>query len=242
MDLFESEQRIYNKALEYVKNGNSNNPCSFEEYELLAKEYGMLLKHIRRVTRFADKTTVDLFYSNMDLTDKVFHDPLTGLYNRRFFEETIVQSIKDLSRTRALLSVMMLDVDYFKRYNDTYGHHAGDLCLQSIAETLLESITREHDFVARYGGEEFVIVLPFADEHGARIIANKVLETVMDRNIPHEKNDIAKCVTISIGITTIKVEHYHKSEDYIKCADKALYMSKKNGRNQYTYIQFEEGL
>jgi len=103
---------------------------------------------------------------------------------------------------------------------------------------LSQSITREDDFVARYGGEEFVVVLPHTDEHGAHVTASRLLENVIMRGIPHEKNEVEDCVTVSIGVTTVNVEYEHKIEDYIKCADEALYMSKRNGRNRYTFAKF----
>ena len=240
MDLFESEQKIYDKALSHVGDVQKGVPYSFEEFEVLTKEYGRLLKHLRRVTKFSDRTAVDLYESNMDLTDKVHYDALTGIYSRRFLEEGLRQNIKKLSRSGSVMTVMVLDVDFFKRYNDTYGHGAGDACLKSVAEALSECVTREDDFVARYGGEEFVVVLPHTEEHGAHVTAGRLLQSVIARNISHEKNDVADCVTISIGVTTIKVKHTHKVADYIKRADEALYMSKQNGRNRYTYLRYAE--
>ena len=130
---------------------------------------------------------------------------------------------------------MMIDIDRFKLYNDTYGHGEGDNCLKSIARILSISIIRDADFVTRYGGEEFTIVLPYTDENGACIIAEKLLENIRNYNIPHNKSDIADYVTISIGIVTGKVKHSQKGNDYIKKADEMLYISKQRGRNKYTH-------
>jgi diguanylate cyclase (GGDEF)-like protein len=99
---------------------------------------------------------------------------------------------------------------------------------------------REDDFIARYGGEEFVIVLPRTDEHGAHVTASRVLEKMITRGIPHEKSEVAGYITVSIGVTTIRVKHTHNSTDYIRCADEALYVSKQNGRNRYTFVRFKE--
>jgi diguanylate cyclase (GGDEF)-like protein len=134
----------------------------------------------------------------------------------------------------------MIDIDYFKKYNDTYGHAAGDDCLKVIAAVLSQCVMREGDFVARYGGEEFVAVLPNTDKNGAHVIAVKMLEKARDLNIPHETSDIAGYVTISIGGTTSIINHLQNGSDYIKLADKALYESKKNGRNIYTFKEFDE--
>ena len=171
---------------------------------------------------------------------KAYYDPLTGIYNRRHFDENLSRLMKTLSRSGSMLSLMMIDVDYFKKYNDTYGHSAGDNCLKIIADTISKSITRADDFAARYGGEEFAVVLPNTDENGACVIADKLLENIRKCGIPHEKNDAADCVTISIGVTTGKVTGSHSEDDYIKSADEMLYKSKQNGRNRYSFTTIKE--
>jgi diguanylate cyclase (GGDEF)-like protein len=165
-------------------------------------------------------------------------DPLTGIYNRRFFDANMKRLINSLSRSGSLLSLLMIDIDFFKRYNDTYGHVEGDKCLKIIAQTLSKTITRADDFVARYGGEEFVIVLPNTDEPGAGLVADRLLDNIRNCNIPHEKNDAADCVTISIGATTGKVAHTHNTDDFVKKADEMLYKSKQGGRNRYSSGSF----
>jgi diguanylate cyclase (GGDEF)-like protein len=127
-----------------------------------------------------------------------------------------------------------MDIGFFKKYNDTYGHAEGDNCLRAVAQAIRDSVTRDDDFTARYGGEEFVAVLPNTDRNGAVVIAERILENIRDRNIPHEKNDAASCVTVSIGVFTGDVKDMPDSIHYIKLADKALYASKANGRNRIT--------
>lgn len=161
-------------------------------------------------------------------------DPLTGLYNRRFMEEGLKRLIKSLSRSNGALSVLLVDVDFFKKYNDTYGHGMGDECLKEVAEVLRKAIDRADDFVARYGGEEFIVILPNTDEEGARLVAERLLRGMIARAIPHEKSEVASCVTLSIGGVTGKAAHTHSMEQYIKGADQALYYSKSKGRNRYT--------
>jgi diguanylate cyclase (GGDEF)-like protein len=164
-------------------------------------------------------------------------DQLTGIYNRRYLDGSLQKIIKLYSRTASSLSVLMIDIDYFKNYNDTYGHEAGDDCLRAVADVLSQCVIREDDFVTRYGGEEFVAVLPNTDENGAQLIAERMLEKVRECNIPHKTSDIADYVTISIGGTTNIVNHLQYGKDYIKLADEGLYESKKNGRNRYTYMK-----
>jgi len=238
MDLFDREQQVNDRALNHNKDVRNGMQYSFSEFETLSNEYGKLLKHLRRITRFSDRTTMDLFNSNADLSDKVKRDPLTGLYNRRYLEENLARNIKELSRSNSYLGILMIDIDFFKKFNDTYGHNAGDYCIISVAEAFAECVSRDDDFIARYGGEEFVIALPHTDENGAQITAKRVLERVVERQIPHEKNEAAGCVTVSIGATAIAVKHTHIGEDYIKCADEALYLSKQNGRNKFTFKKF----
>ena len=240
MDLFKNEQRIYDHVMQRIQETPADAHFDFKEYAMLAKEYGRLLKQFRKITRFADRTAGNLYESNLELTNKALYDALTDTYNRYFIKEQLERTIKSLSRSGGVLSLMMLDVDYFKKYNDRYGHYMGDACLKAIAEILSGCITREDDFIARYGGEEFIAVLPNTDERGACVMASTMLERIIERGITHEKSFVSNCVTISIGITSAKVKHTHKSENYIKRADEALYMSKKNGRNRYTFMAFEE--
>ena len=171
-----------------------------------------------------------------DLFTKANVDALTGIYNRRYIENNLMQTMEFLSRSDGQLSVLMLDIDFFKRYNDTYGHDQGDMCLKAVAGALASGVSRSNDFVARYGGEEFLAVLPNTDEPGARAIAEKLLDNVRMLDIPHAGNDAAHCVTVSIGVTTSTVEFTQTQEEYIKRADEALYMSKQSGRNKYTFL------
>ena len=168
------------------------------------------------------------------MLDKVHYDGLTGIYNRRYFDENLNRLLKSLSRSNGTLSLMMIDIDFFKKYNDTYGHSKGDDCLKIVAETLMQGIKRADDFIARYGGEEFAVVMPNTGEKGAESIANELLESIRSCNIPHKKSDIADHVTISIGVTTGNVDHTQTPDDYVKQADEMLYKSKQDGRNRIT--------
>ncbi len=167
---------------------------------------------------------------------KLYYDPLTGIYSRRFFEETIKQLLLSLNHSYGILSMMMVDIDYFKQYNDTYGHMKGDDCLKAVAQTLRACLVRRGDFVARYGGEEFVVVLPNTDEDGARVIADRMLNEMRNCNIPHETSTVADCVTISIGAVTGTVLQTRNRDDYLVRADEMLYASKQGGRDRFNHI------
>jgi len=242
LDLFDSEQKIFDAAAKRIKETEKGVSIRNEEYEALAKEYGKLLKQLRQSIHFSDRISNGLFRNNMTLDEKVHFDSLTGIYNRRFMDDNFERIIKSLSRSNRVLSVMMLDIDFFKKYNDTYGHSMGDMCLKAVAKALFET-GRADDCVIRYGGEEFVILLPNTDEAGVEKIALRLLKSVTSLEIPHINSDISDYVTISIGATTIKVKLIHKYMDYIERADEALYISKDTGRNKYTHLKYhdEEG-
>ena len=173
-----------------------------------------------------------------DLFNEANHDALTGVFNRRFMETTIQQNMGLLSRSNGILSVAMVDIDFFKLYNDHYGHQEGDNCLKAVSKAMADSVGRSSDFVARYGGEEFIAVLPNTDETGAIMIANNILENVRALKIPHAKSTVDRHVTVSVGITTGKVTFPQNWKEYVKRADDALYLSKRNGRNRFTYVRF----
>lgn len=163
-------------------------------------------------------------------------DGLTQIPNRRYFDEKLKEEWSRLSREKQPLSLILFDVDYFKQYNDFYGHLSGDACLIEIAGVALRSINRPADFVARYGGEEFVYVLPNTNKEGAIMIAKRLMKNLQKEQIPHEKSKVDPYVTLSLGIATIIPNSKMLPEELIALADKALYISKQQGRNRYSEI------
>ena len=185
---------------------------------------------IGELANSVDKMKCDL----IEVLNKVHYDSLTGIYNRRYLDENIDKIFKSLSREQRNLSILMIDIDFFKNFNDTYGHSAGDDCLKVIASILTKCATRQDDFVARYGGEEFIVVLPDTTENGAYFVANKIIEATKTMAITHKSSLVIDYVTVSIGIKCGKVEQTTKALDYINLADEALYTSKQTGRNKFT--------
>jgi len=171
------------------------------------------------------------YFDNMVITDA-----LTHVYNRRYVHENIDRLVKSVSRSGGVLTVMIIDVDFFQSYNDAYGYKKGDNCLKIIANVLTQSIKRDNDCVARYGGNEFLIILPNTDENGAHIIANRLLKNIRDCNLPHGKNSAADYITISVGATTGGKDFSHSGEDYINKAKEALQNSIQNGCDRYTFL------
>ncbi|MDY6900532.1 MAG: diguanylate cyclase, partial [Cyanobacteriota bacterium] len=169
--------------------------------------------------------------ANYQLQKLADSDGLTGLANRRYFDNYLQQEWKRLSRERAFLSLIMCDVDYFKNYNDTYGHQLGDECLRRIATVLKKSIKRPADLVARYGGEEFTILLPNTDLQGTIHLAEKIRLKIKSLNISHLDSDISDCVTLSLGVATTIPRINNSPQTLIAAADKMLYGAKSAGRN-----------
>jgi diguanylate cyclase (GGDEF)-like protein len=162
-------------------------------------------------------------------------DALTGIANRRRFDEFLEQEWTRSSRVESSLGLLMLDIDYFKLYNDHYGHNGGDKCLKKIAATLITQVIRSPDMMARYGGEEFACVLPGVKIEELHQIAQAILDAIRSAAIAHEKSDVANIVTVSIGGTVIKPNlNDGNCEELINMADRLLYESKQKGRNTMT--------
>ena len=159
-------------------------------------------------------------------------DELTGIANRRTFNQTLQAEASRQSRSVHDLSLLMLDIDYFKQYNDVYGHLIGDACLKKIADTIKHSVRRDADLLARFGGEEFVLLMPSTDSLGAEFIAGKILKAVSDLSIPHS-GCTRGIVTISIGIVSWPAGVRFEQSDLLEQADRALYQAKRKGRNAY---------
>ena len=153
-------------------------------------------------------------------------DGLTGIYNRMMFENTIKNEWNRCKRHAIPLSMLMIDIDFFKPYNDHYGHRAGDRCVQQIAKALVSQAKRSADFVARYGGEEFAVVLPHSEQSGALILAEQMRKRVEALAIPHGHSSISEVLTISIGVYTCVPTDETDIEEFIENADKALYRAK----------------
>ena len=160
------------------------------------------------------------------------HDALTGLVNRRYFDEAYENEWKRSFRNKMPISILMIDIDHFKKYNDTYGHQKGDTCLAKVAGIIGSLFKRPGDVAARYGGEEFVVVLPNTDAEHAHLIAEKARIKVQEAAIVHEESEVSKVVTLSIGVATEVPELASCAETLLNNADAALYDAKKTGRNK----------
>jgi len=162
-----------------------------------------------------------------------FHDQLTGLYNRMYLTKEIPLLIKQVARDKGTVGAIMIDIDYFKLFNDTYGHLEGDICLQKVAQIISDTVKRPKDAVIRFGGEEFLVVLPYIDHQGTKLVAHQLVEAVAHAKIPHGKG-IENRVSISAGFAVWKATDVVEDDvaALIEDADISLFEAKELGRNQ----------
>jgi len=173
----------------------------------------------------------ELTEANRQLNHLARHDGLTGVANRRYFDEHLPREFAQCARTRRPLGLIMIDVDHFKLYNDTYGHPEGDKCLQAVAQTIKQAVRRPHDFVARYGGEEFAVLLPETDAVGTWEVAEAIRAAVAMLDLPFAASPLG-CISISAGLAShMSPEPKVSALSLLNDADKALYQAKNNGRN-----------
>jgi len=177
-------------------------------------------------------TEQKLIVLQKELEELSFKDALTGVYNRRMFDSVMEVEWANAKRNHQPLSLLMLDIDYFKQYNDHYGHIHGDECLKLVAKALSNVGTRSRDFFARFGGEEFIIVLPETDAAAANMIAERCRSLIFKAQIPHEKSLVSQILTVSIGVSTIIPAHSDQAIDLIAKVDRQLYQAKEKGRNR----------
>lgn len=198
--------------------------------------HGTVLK-ARVLTHLTLKLQSD-FYRNIAVTDS-----LTGLFNRRKFDSELAEKWELCKRSGQAISLLMIDIDYFKRYNDHYGHQAGDQCLAEVAHAIRSNFHRSYDCVARYGGEEFACILPMAGSEQAIRLAENVCQSVARLNLPHARSEVGPHVTLSIGVASITAPDPGSSPaGLIALADQNLYQAKAHGRAQvYAEVEIAQG-
>ncbi len=160
-----------------------------------------------------------------------FKDGLTGVSNRRMFDSIMEVEWTNAIRNKQPLSVILIDIDYFKQYNDFYGHIQGDDCLKRVAKVLGSAATRSRDFFGRFGGEEFVLVMPETDANAAKKIAERCRKLIFKEQIEHQQSGSSHVLTISLGVGTVTPTHQDDAKNFISDVDKRLYQAKQKGRN-----------
>lgn len=196
-----------------------------DEIGTLAQEYDRMLERLEEDTRERERLSQEL----RQLSQR---DGLTDLYNRRYFNQQLIQEWQRAMRQQHPVSIIMMDIDFFKKYNDEHGHIAGDVCLKKVATLLAEAAQRPSDTVARYGGEEFVLLLGETPLEGALQLAQTIQEKLGEAAIPHGHSSASEYVTVSIGVSTETPLRFSKPDGLLMMADEALYEAKESGRNQ----------
>jgi len=220
-------------------------PKPINKLELHARVRSILhfkseVDRLREREKHLVETTLQLERANVLLERLSNSDGLTGIPNRRYFDYMFKKLLASGTRLAIPISLLLMDIDNFKLYNDTYGHLAGDDCLKLISGAIHDTIKRESDFIARYGGEEFVIVLFGVEARTAAELAENIREHIFGLKIPHSTSSVSDWVTVSIGVVSCIPEPSIPPEKMIDRADKALYAAKSHGKNQVVQFEYAE--
>ncbi|AKE51713.1 ligand-binding sensor domain-containing diguanylate cyclase [Kangiella geojedonensis] len=229
--------KLYYFALDFYKNHFRT-----KEFVNLHGRYVELEAQVEERTSSIQKYAQELERKNKELKELSGLDPLTQIHNRSRFDEVFEKELYRALRNHGVLSLLMLDIDHFKAYNDTYGHLKGDHCIQTVASCISECFNRSTDLVARYGGEEFVVLVMESNPEEILLEAKRVNQAIIDANIPHQSSATSNIVTVSVGATSLQIDSSFASLNVddiknaiIESADQALYQSKNNGRNQAAF-------
>lgn len=198
---------------------------------LLATAAHHLLRRPVILEEIVRQRTHELENANLRYKQLSETDPLTRIPNRRAYEDQVTEEVNAARRTRQALSMLMVDIDHFKGFNDHYGHDAGDIALRRVAEEIIDALPRSTDFAARFGGEEFVVLLPSTDIEGAHQVAERIRSRVRSLGIAHDYSDGIGTITVSVGIASLGGAALNEG-DLLRQADAALYSAKKDGRNR----------
>lgn len=235
LNIFTKEEQVVLSA-EYILSAGQLKSLEDEEvYRSLLEEYKTLLKQMMRMVKMSDMMQLELknLSSKLEVASQI--DVLTGLYNRRYFNEAYHKEWKNALRNQNNMALIMIDIDYFKKYNDTYGHMQGDECLAAIANEIKQTVKRPRDVAARFGGEEFMVLLPETNREGAGFIAEKLLSGIRRLNMEHIGSPVHKIVTVSIGVAVVIPDESINMDNFLIMTDSALYTAKNEGRNCYRF-------
>lgn len=227
-EIFSEELEVVNAARIRLEDSGE---ISRGDYINLIDAYEKLLNQTIHITNISDMLGKNLNQYKHELLSKVNVDELTGVSNRRHLLALLEHYFGECAKMSSWISAIMIDIDYFKNFNDLYGHLAGDMCLKKVAEAVSKSMRHSSDFVARYGGEEFYVVLPYTPISGAKKVADRIMQNIADLKIPHEDSCVSKYLTVSIGLTSVIATDDIKIVNLLKTCDMALYEAKAAGRN-----------
>lgn len=217
-------------ALEDAESVNQAFEAGAVDFVTKPIHWAVLYQRVRRLLKQVQLYS-ELEQANQELKRLATSDGLTHVANRRHFDEYLNQEWQRMQREQAPLSLILCDIDFFKAFNDTYGHQMGDECLRQVAAQLQAAARRSIDLAARYGGEEFALILPNTDMEGAIQVAQDIQTSIQDLAIPHRKSHVGEIVTVSMGVATTIPVPFVAPQMLIEAADRALYAAKDYGRN-----------
>ncbi|MGB3534647.1 MAG: diguanylate cyclase [Microcoleaceae cyanobacterium] len=241
------EPMLFDQCVEVVETGNPFQQELFYQNQWINGWYNLdLIQHqdgfLITITDITDRKEWEaiLNRTNQNLYQQATLDGLTQVYNRRTFDVSLKQEWRRLRREKQPLSLIVIDIDYFKLYNDCYGHPAGDDCLYQVAQAIGQAVKRPADLVARYGGEEFAVILPNTGINGAVAVAEQIQQAIQSLKIPHAQSQVSKWVSVSMGLSAQVPNAEETPDSLIQAADKALYSAKEQGRNQIFCLKIQE--
>jgi len=230
-EIFSKEEQVAAIAEKLLQSHVFSSAEDEKNYRFLLTEYKTLLKQMIKVVKLSDLIQLELKTMSEKLERVSQIDSLTEIYNKRYFNEAYLREWSSAVRSTCPLALLMIDIDYFKKYNDTYGHLQGDECLKTVAAEIQHSVNRPRDILARFGGEEFIVLLPETGIKGAAYMAQKVIDNIEKLAIEHAGSVSNRKVTVSIGVAAAHPKDGDNMDILLKQADHALYAAKKEGRN-----------
>ncbi|MBF0621841.1 MAG: GGDEF domain-containing protein [Magnetococcales bacterium] len=237
--LFQKEESLIAQCEQTLDDSDASRDALHDGFSALLVGYRKLFRQSKKMVRLSDRQQAELRELN-DLKDKYLKevealsvtDGLTGIPNRRRFDQFLEFEWRRAHRNATSIAVILMDIDFFKPYNDNYGHAAGDECLVKVAQKLAHTARRTADLVARYGGEEFVCVLPEADLTHASMVAEMMRSAIEGLALPHGHSHVTNVVTMSMGVAATMPDGVVRPELLVQKADACLYYAKSSGRNQ----------
>ncbi|MCA1742724.1 MAG: diguanylate cyclase [Desulfonatronovibrio sp.] len=237
--IFSKEEKTIEQAKSILNSSDFAGNHLLQPYNDLLAEYSKLFRQTRRLVNMSDRMQKNLNELNAELQEHKeilskmsYVDGLTGIANRRKFNEAIEVEWKKAARNKTLLALIILDLDFFKPYNDNYGHSAGDECLVQVASAISEAVKRPGDLAARYGGEEFAVLLPETDIPGAIKVASLIQDNIKAMGIIHGFSSVSALITASVGAAAMIPDKKLSYNELIEAADQQLYAAKEEGRNR----------
>lgn len=232
-NIFLKEEQVIIEAEKLLEQNRIETIHDVLLYKDLLVEYKKLLKQMMTLIKISDLNQSELNAISKRFEINSTTDYLTGLYNRRYFNEIFQKEWSSAARSRNPLTVVMIDIDFFKNYNDIYGHLQGDVCLKLVAEAIKKTAFRPKDVAARFGGEEFILLLPDTDADGGERVANRIIDNIDKLNLENSGSSVSKKVTVSIGVSSVIPQKKDSPNVFLNTSDMALYRAKTEGRNCY---------